>query len=44
LSTGLLAELKRRKVFKAYRIVGNNRTFDFIRQWDEIVYNACKGT
>jgi hypothetical protein len=27
---------------EAYRFVGNNRTFEFIRSWDEIVYNACK--
>ena len=27
---------------EAYRIVGNQRTFDFIRQWQDIVYEACK--
>lgn len=26
----------------AYRAVGNNRTFDFIRGWDDVVYRACK--
>jgi hypothetical protein len=28
----------------AYRAVGNNRTFDFIRHWDDVVYRACKHT
>ena len=27
---------------EAYRLVGNNRTFEFIRQWDDYVYEACK--
>lgn len=27
---------------EAYRIVGNNRSFDFIRSWQDIVYDACK--
>jgi hypothetical protein len=29
---------------EAYRLVGNNRTFDFIRHWDDVVFQACKGT
>lgn len=29
---------------QAMRLVGNNRTFDFIRQWDDIVFEACKRT
>jgi hypothetical protein len=29
---------------EAYRIAGNNRTFDMIRRWNDIVYEACKGT
>jgi len=28
----------------AYRAVGNNRSFEFIRFWDEAVYAACKDT
>jgi hypothetical protein len=28
----------------AYRQMGNRRTFDFIRAWDDYVYNACKHT
>lgn len=28
---------------EAYRIVGNDRTFNFIRTWNDIVYEACKG-
>lgn len=28
----------------AYRRVGNDRTFNFIRAWDDYVYNACKRT
>lgn len=27
-----------------YRQVGNNRTFNLIRQLDDYVYEACKGT
>lgn len=29
---------------EAYRIVGNNRTFEFIRRWDDIVFEACKNS
>jgi hypothetical protein len=29
---------------EAYRLVGNNRTLDFIRSWDDAVYEACKAT
>jgi hypothetical protein len=29
---------------EAYRIVGNNRTFDFIRHWNDLVVEACKAT
>lgn len=29
---------------EAYRVVGNNRSFQFIRSWDGIVYEACKET
>lgn len=29
---------------EAYRIAGNNRNFDMIRRWNDIVYEACKGT
>jgi len=29
---------------EAYRLVGNNRTFNFIRGWDDVVYEACKNT
>jgi hypothetical protein len=29
---------------RAYRMVGNNRTFEFIRGWDDYVYNACKNS
>ncbi len=29
---------------EAYRIVGNDRNFDMIRRWNDIVYEACKGT
>jgi hypothetical protein len=28
---------------EAYRIAGNNRTFEMIRGWDDFVYEACKG-
>lgn len=28
---------------EAYRIAGNNRSFEMIRRWDDIVYEACKG-
>jgi hypothetical protein len=28
----------------AYRIVGNDRTFNFIRHWEDVVYEACKNT
>jgi hypothetical protein len=27
---------------EAYRLAGNNRTFDFIRSWDDAVFEACK--
>lgn len=27
---------------EAYRIAGNNRTFEMIRRWNDIVYDACK--
>ncbi len=27
---------------EAYRLVGNDRTFDFIRDWDDVVFQACK--
>jgi hypothetical protein len=29
---------------RAYKLVGNDRSFDFIRRWDDIVFEACKGT
>jgi hypothetical protein len=29
---------------QAYRLAGNNRGFEMIRAWDDIVYEACKGT
>lgn len=29
---------------QAYRIAGNNRTFEMIRWWNDFVYEACKGT
>jgi hypothetical protein len=29
---------------QAYRLVGNDRTYDFIRHWDDVVYEACKNT
>jgi hypothetical protein len=28
----------------AYRAAGNNRSFNFIRSWDDYVYNACKNS
>lgn len=28
----------------AYRIAGNNRTFEMIRRWNDFVYESCKGT
>jgi hypothetical protein len=28
----------------AYQLVVNNRTFEFIRHWNNIVYEACKNT
>lgn len=28
---------------EAYRIAGNNRTFQMIRHWNDYVYEACKG-
>jgi hypothetical protein len=28
---------------EAYRLAGNDRNFNFIRYWDDIVYEACKG-
>jgi hypothetical protein len=28
----------------AYAVAGNQRSFEFIRRWDEVVYEACKGT
>jgi hypothetical protein len=27
---------------EAYRVVGNRRSFEFIRRWQDIVYDACK--
>lgn len=27
---------------EAYRLAGNNRTFEFIRRWNDIVFQACK--
>lgn len=29
---------------QAYRIAGNNRTFEMIRAWNDFVFEACKGT
>ena len=29
---------------EAYRIAGNNRTFEIIRSWNDFVYESCKGT
>ena len=29
---------------QAYRIAGNNRTFEMIRAWNDFVYESCKGT
>lgn len=29
---------------QAYRIAGNNRTFEMIRRWNDFVYESCKGT
>ena len=28
----------------AYRLVGNDRNYDFIRHWNDVVYEACKDT
>ena len=29
---------------QAYRVAGNNRSFELIRSWNDYVYEACKGT
>ncbi|MCX7041382.1 MAG: DUF4124 domain-containing protein [Gammaproteobacteria bacterium] len=29
---------------QAYRIAGNNRSFEMIRSWNDFVYESCKGT
>jgi hypothetical protein len=29
---------------RAYRLAGNQRTFNFIRHWDDVVFEACKNT
>jgi hypothetical protein len=29
---------------QAYRIAGNNRSFEMIRSWNDFIYESCKGT